>query len=332
MSSQECAVYPVWSKVQLWGRVGSVELCTREEWKMKWVSSEFQTWPLHLLAVWPGQGNFPFSALAEVVFAAALGSDKPYILTRAHLKGMMFGTASQIIELPFFLFPLITVHFFGLTYTPLSQNLAMWVHCVPDLTQPLFLFSFGWNLLNASFYWRLETKLSHFSRDHKLRSQPKDCIHLKFCLYNVWIWTCHQCFLMEPLPSPRGLTDICFLTISAWFSLISVDAAVLSQSYLLAAFLSQTPQWWSEPSISPLLSDLIPGQTNTCLLKASRSETWYVICPLLIQGKPLIGTGQIFAGCPPCPWRHLNWPCFSWVISFNSYTIKKYIYYQAFFF
>lgn len=126
-----------------------------------------------------------------------------------------------------------------------------------------------------------------------------------------------------------GPSDICFLTIFAGFSLVSADAAVLSQSYLLAAASLPDPSV-SHPSALCLV-DLTPGQTNNCLLKASRSETRYVICPLLIQGKPLIGTGQIFAGCPPCPWRHLNWLCFSWIISFNSYTIKK-KYYQAFFF
>lgn len=114
----------------------------------------------------------------------------------------------------------------------------------------------------------------------------------------------------HPWPS-----DICFLTILAWFPPVSVAAAVLSQSDLLAAPSLPVPSvtGWA----------ISTGQTNTCLLKALSSETRYVICPLLIQGKPLIGTGQIFAGCPPCPWRHLNWPCFSWVISFNFYTIKK---------
>lgn len=124
---------------------------------------------------------FPFSALAEVVFAAALGSDKPYICR--HLKGMMFGTASQIIELPFFLFPLITVHFFGLACTPLSQNLAMWVHCVPDPQLAFIPIFFRLKFVECQLLLKA-VKLTHFSRDHKVRSQPKDCIHLS-CLYNV---------------------------------------------------------------------------------------------------------------------------------------------------
>lgn len=41
----------------------------------------------------------------------------------------------------------------------------------------------------------------------------------------------------------------------------------------------------------------------------------------LMQGRPLPGTQKLFADFPTCPWRHLSWPCFSWVISFNSYTI-----------
>lgn len=55
---------------------------------MKLVSGEFKAWLHHLTAVWPGQVNFPFSALAEVIFAAALGGCKHYIWMRETFKGI----------------------------------------------------------------------------------------------------------------------------------------------------------------------------------------------------------------------------------------------------
>lgn len=146
----------------------------------------------------------------------------------------MFGTASQIIRLHFLPLPLWLLYI-SLVLRTLSRMKfgTCGFSCFPDTIQPYSLFSFGWNLLNASFYWKAETKLSHFGKFWWIWPKTVSTWKFVFIMFEferVLVWWASLC---------PGLHRLLLSTISAWFSL-SVDAAVLSQSYLLAAFLSQT--------------------------------------------------------------------------------------------